>query len=757
MRDMEGDRGQLGLRNVLAAGAVGVLSFFAVLFFGVPGLDPALWNEVTVASGLRPPATIFPGIWRVLTGWIFTLFGMSGAIGILQFVGAAVAGISTMLVLLITRITLSLLIRTSHPYDVWEKRIAPFFSLVAAVLFGVCDPLWRIARVFSPDELRLRLFLGIVYLSLRWFTVGGRWRLFPVVTLMGVMAAETPFGFALPLVFVGAYAAVWFCVVDGLFPQPEKLPEPSKLPKWRMFFLFLGGIALTAWINTSYFSVLGGVKANGWNPGYVYFLYGASYWQVLTGAASLIAWILGIGFCVVPLLVAIRIVPGLCRDDRQMSFASGALLFFVGFVALMQSGVWQGTRFWLFARDVVQVHSGFLLIFFVTCAIVTVGLFGAVFTFECQRTYIAVLEEEDAIPQPGILLRGLVPFLSVCVLVLAVVGIPKPVETEMQRIVDDAVSEIVRECEDAKWLFTDGRLDAGLEIEAARVGKTLYPLNMMSGASAWEVTLCKRGFEPDSADAKAAETGVPVLLRLWAGEKPHGMDEVALQLGFEFWKREQKALPKGSGMVAREKWTDNASIEKGIRASEEISKRILALSPSLDYADPTPAMASAFSAVSWRLSRFARYRSDEKLANDLDLTNRALKRMLSAIEYERMRTFMQLTPKEGLQIALKRANFAEATRYASAVLSYDEDDPEANFGLGMAALIGNRFKDAEHYLTRCLKRRPDEPAVLNNLSIICRKQYKYKEAEEYARHAIKVLPNSPEVKQTLEDALKKAP
>ena len=184
---------------------------------------------------------------------------------------------------------------------------------------------------------------------------------------------------------------------------------------------------------------------------------------------------------------------------------------------------------------------------------------------------------------------------------------------------------------------------------------------------------------------------------------------------------------------------------------------ILALSPSLDRGDPTPALASAFSAVSWRLSRFARYRNDEKLANDLDLTNRALKRMLSAIEYERMRTFMQLTPKEGLQIALKRANFAEATRYASAVLRYDTDDPEANFGLGMAALMGNRLKDAEHYLTRCLKRRPDEPAVLNNLSIICRKLRKYKEAEDYARHAIKVLPNSPEVKQTLEDALKKAP
>lgn len=756
MRDMEGDRGELGLRNVIAAGAVGVLAFLAVLFFGVPGLDPSLWSEVCVASGLRPPQTIFPGLWRILTTWLFSAFGMSGALSILQFVGAVFAGVCTTLVFLITRIILSLLIRTSHPYAVWSNRIAPFFALTSAVLFGVCDPLWRIARVFSPDELRILLFLGIVYLWLRWFTAGGRWRLFPAMALMGILAAETPFGFVLPLVFVGAYAMVWYCVIDGLFPQPEKLPEPSKLPKWRMFFLFLGGIAFGAWINTSCFAALGGITANGWNPGYVYFFYGASYWKVLTGAASLVAWVLGVGFCVVPLLVAIRVFPVLCCDDRPMPFATGALMFFVGAISLMQSGVLQATRFWLFAKDVVQVNSGFLLVFFVTCAIITVGLSGAVFAFECQRTYL-LQDEDEAAPQPGVLLRGLVPAIAVCVMALAIIGIPKPIEAEMQRIVDEAVTEVVRECEDAKWLFTDGRLDAGLEIEAVRQGKVLRPLNMMTGASAWELSICKRGFEPDSADAHAVETGVPALLRTWAGEKPHGMDGVALQLGFEFWKRERKELPKGSGMVAREKWTDGASVEKGIKASEEISKRILALSPSLDRADPTPALASAFSAVSWRLSRFARYRNDVKLANDLDLTNRALKRMLTAIEYERMRTFMQLTPREGLQIALKRANFAEATRYASAVLSYDTDDPEANFGLGMAALMGNRLKDAEMYLTRCLKRRPEEPAVLNNLSIICRKLRKYKEAEEYARHAIKVLPDSPEVKQTLEDALKKAP
>ena len=754
MRDMTNDRGQLGFRNVAVAVLAGIVATVAILVFGVPGLDPSMWNEVTVAAGLRPPMAIFPGFWRALTGWMFSLFGVEGALGLLKFVGAAVAGVCTVLLCLIVRITLSLLIRTSRPFEVWSDRIAPFFALVAGLMFAVCDPLWRIARVFSPDEFRLLIFLSIIYLSLRWFTVGGRWRLFPAMTLMGVLAAETPLAFVLPLLFVAFYVAVWHCVMDGLFPQPESLEEPSKLPKWRMFFLFLGGIALAAWINVLTFAAFGGIEANGWNPGYIYFLYGASYWNVLVGAASPVAWILGIGFCVIPLVVGLRIFPTLARDDRPMPFASGALMFFVGIIAMMQSGAFSATRFWLFSKEIIQVRSGFLLTVFIACAAVTLACFGAVFAFECQRTY---LSDEDDIPRPGFLLRGVAPVIALVVLIMAFFGIRNSVESEMQSIVDAAVDEIVAECEDAKWLFTDGRLDAGLEIAAAKQKKAVRPLNMMSGSSAWEVTLCKRGFEPDSEDAKAAETGIPALLRIWAGEKPNGMDEAALQLGFEFWKRERKDLPQASGMVARTKWTDAQSVSNGIERADAISKRILALSPKLENVDTSPALASAFSAVSWRLSRFARMRNDAKLANELDACNSALKRMLSAIEYERMRTFMQLTPKEGLQIALRRANFAEATRYASAVLRYDTDDPEANFGLGMSALLGNRLKDAEIYLSRCLKRRPEEPAVLNNLSIVCRKLHKYKEAEDYARHAIKVMPNSPEVKQTLEDALKKAP
>ena len=556
-----------------------------------------------------------------------------------------------------------------------------------------------------------------------------------------------------------AYAAVWHCVVDGLIQKPERLPEPSQMPKWRMFFLFLGALAFSIWLNTAGFVFFGGLEANGWSVNDIYFRYMGGYWHVFADAASLIGWSLGLGVCLIPLIVVLCMFSKSVRDDQPMPFNYGVMLFFVGALAAMQTGAFPASRFWTYATDDVMVGSGFLLAFFTACAMTSFGLVGAGFAFECQRKYLTggLDDEVFAWEKPGRLLKGVVPVLACCVAVLALTHLRKPVEAEMQSIVDDAVAETVEECDGVRWLFTDGRLDAGVELAAAARGLELTTLDMMSGATTWEESIRTRGFAPGSDDYEAAAKGIPGLLRIWAGEKTNGMDRAAIQLGFEFWKRERRPLPKASGLVARETGFTDGDVERGVARAKELSQRILEIAPKVESADPSPALASAFSAVTWRLSRFARLREDRELADELDLSNSALKKMLSVIEYERMRTFMQLTPREGLQLALRRADFAEARRYSTVVLHNDEDDPEANFAVGMHALVVKDFQNAETYLKRCLKRRPNEPAVLNNLSIICRKQRRWKEAEDFARKAMEILPGSPEVRQTLSDALKKAP
>ena len=762
MRDMPRDDGRLGRRNILLAIAAGVIAAAAMIVFGVPGLDPALWEETSVVAGLRPPRTIFPGFWRLGAACLFRFMGLETATAVLRWMGAIAGGCCVSLFCLVVRQVLALVIHTSRPYAVWFRQIAPLFAFLGALLFGVSDPLWRICRAFSPELMRLGLLMLAAHWILRWFAHGGRWRILSAFTLMGFMAAETPFAFLLPALFAVSYAAVWHCVMDGIIQKPAGLPEPVEMPKWRMFFVFLGAFAAAVWLNTFGFVHFGGIEANGWSTNDIYFRYAGGYWRMLTGAATLMGWALGLGVCVLPLLVALTVFTRSVRDDQPMAFNYGVMLFFVGMLAILQSGAFPSARFWTYSSDTVMVESGFLLAFFVACAMTSFALVGAAFAFECQRKYLTADAEQDEPGQrvaekPGRMLRGVAPALSCCLAALALCHLRKPVETEMQSIVDDAVAETVEECDGAKWIFTDGRLDAGIELVAAAKGRALTSLNMMSGATEWERSVRVRGFREGSDDYEAVEKGTPTLLRIWAGEKTNGMDGVAIQLGFEFWKRDQRPLPKASGMVAREVGMSDAAAERGVARAKELSRRILDIAPKIASAAPSPALASAFSAVSWRLSRFARLREDQGLADELDLSNSALKRMLSVIEYERMRTFMQLTPREGLQLALRRADFAEARRYARVVLHNDEEDAEANFAMGMQALVSKDMHSAELYLKRCLVRRPSEPAVLNNLSIICRKQRRWKESEDYARRAMAVMPSSPEIRQTLSDALKKAP
>ena len=752
MRDATIIRNKLTARDWILATAVGLVSFAAFLLLSIPGLDPSQWSEVAVAARLRPPQAIFPGLWRALTWGVFTTFGIPLAVKSLAVIGAAVGGICVALSYLIMRHALAFLVRFGEPHPVWDDKISPFFSLVAALFVAVADPVWRVTQTFSPEELRLLMLLVTVFLWLRWLTCGGDARLYLLVALVGVMSAETPFAFILPPLFLFGYFRYWRRIVDGIFLEPDRMPDPLMLPRWRMFFLFLGSLGLAVWLNASVFTALGGVSANGWRMSDIYFRYGAGYWHVLADASTLAGWALGLGFGLFPLVVTLRLFPNTLSDDRPLKFQRGVILVFVCALSVMQCGAFPAACFWSFMKDSVAVDSGFLLTFYVLCSAATIALVGSAFTFECQRVYLP-----DGAPKPGVKLRYLVPVIAIGLFALAALHVPKTVESEIQRIVDDALAETVRECEGAKWIFTDGRLDDGLELAAAANGRELWALNMMSGASRWEQTVRERCFPAGSADRDNAEIGIPMLMRVWAGEKPGGMDEAAIQLGFEFWKREGKTLPKASGMVARETGMSDEEAERGIAAASELSQRIFAIESVKDQAQPSPALSEALSSVAWRLSRFARLRNDNETADRLDRSNTALKRMLSVVEYERQRTFMQLTPREGLRIALRRADFIEARRYAAAVLRSDEEDPEANFGMGMSYLREDRMQDAEFYLRRCLIRRPDEPAVLNNLSIICRKGRRYDEAEELARHALKMLPDSPEVKQTLKDALDKAP
>ena len=174
--------------------------------------------------------------------------------------------------------------------------------------------------------------------------------------------------------------------------------------------------------------------------------------------------------------------------------------------------------------------------------------------------------------------------------------------------------------------------------------------------------------------------------------------------------------------------------------------------------------------MQWRLARMAAIRAEEAdragnvalsreesdMAEKLDSLNGEFQRIKNAISWIRNRNGDSLTPREGLRIALERADFALARRYATPILTADPTHPDANFGMGMSYFVEEKYAQAEPYLKASLIRRPDEPAVLNNLAICHYRAGRLKEALDYSRKALAKLPDAPAVRKTYDEILKKA-
>ena len=157
----EGDR--LSKRDVILATSAGIGFTLIYLIFSPRGLDPSLWDEMTVAAGMRPPQSIFSGVWRLFTAWMLSLFGPAYIVKTLRLVGAVVGGVSAVFVYLVLRQILACLSRVKS-FERWEW-IAPLFSMIATVCFCAGDVMFRITAPIAPGAFR---FLALV-LSLHFF------------------------------------------------------------------------------------------------------------------------------------------------------------------------------------------------------------------------------------------------------------------------------------------------------------------------------------------------------------------------------------------------------------------------------------------------------------------------------------------------------------------------------------------------------------------------------------------------------------
>ena len=721
--------------------------FVGYQLFPLAAFTPEMSGVVAVATGLRPAASLFPGLWRHIAK---TLPSEAWAYGLL---GRSLATVFGLLFYCVLRRAMVLLHRSVGDEDRLENFFIPSISLVCAVMASFAEPVWRAFVAFAPASLTLLFAILNVHLYLGWIERGGWWRLCGGMLLTGMFAGETPIAFLFPPLFSLGYWLLWREIRGGGFVPRMDLPPMRALPVWRMFLSFLAGLGLTLALNLQFVSSHELHASLGWNFTYIIFHYGEQYLAQIRNASTVAGWLLGVSLCVIPFAVVVKLVPRLTDDDFPMHFFLGVIALFSGTIAYFEQGPFRGGWFWTWIGEHDIVSSGALL-----------GLYSMLAT--CAFAFMALIFVADAFNprrsearESGVVIsyRWSMILLTVFIASLLVMRLPHSNVRRILAFNDAAVKEIVRELNGAKWLFTDGTADAEIELEAARQGGRVYTVDLMATGAANAEPMRLRGLV-DEGDVIAAKMGASALLRVWACDKPNGMDDAALQLGLELWKREKSMTPPpASAFLARTKGLREEDVRDAAVIAKTFADLILDLTAVANAPDVQPSVRDLFFAISWRLSRFARYRKDAEIADKLDSMNTALKRMLRDLEYARLQVFLQMTPKEGLELALKRADFQDAARYASAVLKIDEDDPRGNFGMGMYFLMANRYHDAEPFLRRVLVKRPDEPAVINNLSILCRKTRRYDEAVKLAERALELLPGNEEVEQTLRDAVNKAP
>ena len=156
--------------------------------------------------------------------------------------------------------------------------------------------------------------------------------------------------------------------------------------------------------------------------------------------------------------------------------------------------------------------------------------------------------------------------------------------TELQGVIDDYVREVVEEAKGVRVIYTDGALDNEIRCEAKRRGRELEPVSIM-----------KEGGES---------------LKEAVFEKN---EDVAVQLGFELWKRKGMEMPLCSGVLARSGGMPEADRLRGVEVARRLGERILTLyEKGVVDSVGDKRVKDHFLFVQWRIARIARMRAEHE-------------------------------------------------------------------------------------------------------------------------------------------------
>ena len=769
-------RGLDWLLALILAGAMGGL----LTLWAFPGLSPDAWDDAAIGAGLRPMQAIFPGFWNAIARGLYSLAGVSTGTLLLKILGRVFAGLTVGLVYLLLRQVLSITIRVRLQFSSRRFLVVRGVAVLGAIFFACSDPIWRAGQAFTPPLLLLFLTVLVATLFFSFLMSGGMKQIYLSMFLLGLLSAETPMGFFLLALVWGVYLlALRHGAVASNSPILNPIVEQSS--KWHLTFLYAIGLVIGVGVNCGTFIAFDGLTVFEKVGGDVPLLYATRWWTQFIHAASGLGWVLGLGIGVLPFIVSAVLLPRAVDEEQFLPYHMGAVFFVAGALAFAQLAELPPLWFWTWS-PAAKINSDYFLLVLMLFSAASVVFSLAVMAVDiCCRDHkrlamqrFAELKEEMDIgtDEPadvkplGAGARIVLVIVPALLLAAVVPGRHLGQTRLMLEIVEDYVKEILAECGDVKWLFSEGPFDSRLELESQAQGRSLRAHSMIMPAKSTPVRerYIRTHDMTNGEDRVALSMSTPMALRMLMHDHPERLSEIALQLGFELWKRDGKELPPCSGVLSRPAGMSEEDRQRGVESATEIADRILEF-----YLEGGPSKSAGprvnmlFNIVQWRISRLARMRAeredragntnlamkDVNLSDRLDHANASLNRILKDEEKNKERTLRSVTPRESLQMALARADFTMAQRFAEPILKNDPDDPNANFGVGMNYYRLKQWARAEEYLRKCLIKKPREPAVWNNLAMICMYTERYDEGLKLAHKALELIPESAEVKDTI--------
>lgn len=362
--------------------------------------------------------------------------------------------------------------------------------------------------------------------------------------------------------------------------------------------------------------------------------------------------------------------------------------------------------------------------------------------------------------------------LAVATFVMLLRSVDRPERIRLQAIREYA-SLVADDVRGVKFLFTDGRFDDVLRLEFAARGLDTVILNTMVAPTQKEAARLKT-LAPEPGDRAIFEAGGAEVFKAWARERPDRLAVSAWQLGGGIVRRYGKLKQRTHGTVIRSvDEARDAEDDAADRRFVEWTKHIAAIAEGdpvggTVFGGTDDAVAAKFDALLWRAARIAGERAERQAASKsvaaaeqerqamrkLDGLNASLRMQGEVIERMLPTEKLVFTAREALDVALKRADFELARRYAGEVLAGAPEDPAANFAMGMANLEAKEYFRASVCFEKALRKNPNEPAALNNIAIAYMKLGQGEKALGFAERAAKVHPKSVEIQRTLAEIRK---